>query len=518
VGNVPSQTGLSSGLYYVSILDSKGCQTVANFTIEEVVPPVVDLNIGASCPGLSTGSVQVNTSGGVAPFQYQWSIGGPALPVRSNLAAGNYTLTIVDGKGCRSKVDFAVNEVVPPVLSLSTSETCPGEQTGSVRLMLSGGEAPFRMQWSTGAGNVNSLTNLASGSYTVTVEDSKKCLTTQNFSIGAVSPPAVDLTLLPTCPGQSIGSAEVTLSGGTGPFQYKWSSSAGDVPVLTGLKRGSYSLTIVDGKACKTVRNFEIAEKSPFTLLVNPLPVACFGESSGKIEITNHQSGWLYSLDGLVFQDRPVFENLPEGDYDILVQDADGCTSAAETSIESPPVLNLHLTASVTVVKGNGELLLPSFGGGNGGYLFNWVPAEGLSCTDCPTPLASPDSTTTYTLRLTDKNNCATSAAVKVLVERLKLRDAYFPNVFSPNDDGINDYFTGFGSTELLRIKYIRVFDRWGAIIFARENLPPNEETYGWNGTMRNKKMPEGVYVWYAEVEWSDRETTVFQGDVMLVR
>ncbi|MCC6411510.1 MAG: gliding motility-associated C-terminal domain-containing protein, partial [Saprospiraceae bacterium] len=94
----------------------------------------------------------------------------------------------------------------------------------------------------------------------------------------------------------------------------------------------------------------------------------------------------------------------------------------------------------------------------------------------------------------------------------------YVPNIFSPNDDGINDYFTFYGDESIAQVKSFTVADRWGEICFQRENLPINNDLAGWNGTFRGKKAPIGVYAWYAVVAFSDGSEKILEGDVSLIR
>ncbi len=143
---------------------------------------------------------------------------------------------------------------------------------------------------------------------------------------------------------------------------------------------------------------------------------------------------------------------------------------------------------------------------------YEWLPAAGLSCSDCANPTVNITESTVYTVVVTNENGC--TATDKVTIHILPKRDIFIPNAFSPNGDGNNDYFTVFTGHNVNTIKALRVFDRWGAEIFGKTELSPNNETEGWDGTYKGKLMEPGVYVYYVEVEYIDGKTKIHSGDL----
>ena len=98
-------------------------------------------------------------------------------------------------------------------------------------------------------------------------------------------------------------------------------------------------------------------------------------------------------------------------------------------------------------------------------------------------------------------------------------KDVFVPNVFSPNRDGINDWFfisSAEGSVQ--HIDYLRIYDRWGGLVFEVLNILPNVETSGWDGMEKGKFLMPAVFVWVAQIEFSDGSTEIFSGDVTLLR
>ena len=115
-----------------------------------------------------------------------------------------------------------------------------------------------------------------------------------------------------------------------------------------------------------------------------------------------------------------------------------------------------------------------------------------------------------------DTNGCESSDQLLLTVR--KDRSVYIPNAFSPNNDGINDHFMVYSDDDVLRIKQLLVFSRWGELVFESYNFPPNDPVFGWDGKFKNLIMDPGVFAWYALIEFIDGEEVLFEGDVNLMR
>jgi gliding motility-associated-like protein len=118
-------------------------------------------------------------------------------------------------------------------------------------------------------------------------------------------------------------------------------------------------------------------------------------------------------------------------------------------------------------------------------------------------------------VRVEDEDGCV--AEERILVQVSRKRNIYPPNIFSPNQDGENDYFTLYAKG-VVEIRKLAIFDRWGEELFVRERFLPNDESLGWDGTFKGEPMNPGVYVWYAEVLFPDGEYEVIYGDVTILR
>ncbi len=148
---------------------------------------------------------------------------------------------------------------------------------------------------------------------------------------------------------------------------------------------------------------------------------------------------------------------------------------------------------------------------------YQWTDPLGnsLSCLDCPNPTARPLEYTNYLLTATNEHSCRDSIYFAVILD--KTRRVYAPNAFSPNGDGINDmfYLQGKGTAT---VNYLKVFSRWGNLVYDGKNMAMNDDTHGWDGTFKEKKVQAGVYAWVAELVFLNGERQVFEGDVILMR
>ena len=200
----------------------------------------------------------------------------------------------------------------------------------------------------------------------------------------------------------------------------------------------------------------------------------------------------------------------------LLYNSINGCDSTILIRVGSLPPVVISLAVSDTMQLGETYTInanvQPQIG-----ITLSWTPADGLSCSDCPNPEVNILQNTSYTLVATDSLGCAASAAIQLVV--ILNCDIFVPNAFSPDNNGINDNFFIMGEKACVEeIAVMRVFDRWGEMIFENEHFPVDEFGEGWDGKFRNKLMSSDVYVWYAEVVYIDGRVELLKGDVTLIR
>ncbi len=203
------------------------------------------------------------------------------------------------------------------------------------------------------------------------------------------------------------------------------------------------------------------------------------------------------------------------GNYNISLSATNflGCAGSTTHSLTVAP-LPVITAPPVKTIVGSGVVLPVSYSPGI--ITYSWSPPDGLSCTDCPAPLANPTFTQTYTVTVTDTNSCQNKA--DITVEVVCTNENYFvPNTFSPNGDGMNDIFYPRGRG-LARVQSMRIFNRWGQQVYERKNFMANDPSQGWDGKMRGQPLPSDAYVYVIEFVCDNANVVPFKGNVTLIR
>ena len=257
------------------------------------------------------------------------------------------------------------------------------------------------------------------------------------------------------------------------------------------------------------------------TALIQAVAPPCEGFTGGAelFNVTNGVPPYTYrigTLSGEVVDSAAVFvDGLFPGLYDLVLSDAIGCTTFNEVNIPEGVPASVTLGVDIDTILGAEITLSPTFNFNYDSLI--WQPASLLSCDNCLTP--SLTTIKNVLIQLTAFNEDGCLAEDELLIRVDKRRKAYIPNAFSPNNDGINDFFTIFADpTQVSLIKSLSIFDRWGDQVFIKQNFPPNLESEGWDGRFRRKPMNSAVFVYYAELEYTDGETILFKGEVQLLR
>ena len=210
---------------------------------------------------------------------------------------------------------------------------------------------------------------------------------------------------------------------------------------------------------------------------------------------------------------QPVYQG---GTYQVslITSVSFGCSDTATASITINPLPTIKGPAEINTPVGV-PVTIP-FTYSSDVTTYAWTPPSNLNCTDCANPSATLVFDQQYTVIVTDSNNCTDTASI--LIKTVCNDENYFiPNTFSPNNDGVNDYFYPRGRS-IYNIQSMRVFNRWGQIVFQRQNFPANSEAMGWDGTFNGHPAPSDAYVYIVEVICNNAQVIALQGTVTLVR
>jgi len=190
-----------------------------------------------------------------------------------------------------------------------------------------------------------------------------------------------------------------------------------------------------------------------------------------------------------------------------------GCMDTTRQTIIVNPLPVVTMPGELTINAGF-PVTIPAVYSAN---TVNWIwsPAAGLSCANCPTPVALPKLNTSYQVYFTDDNNCSNTGRIQINVLCGK-GNLYIPNTFSPNGDGSNDFFYPRG-TGLERVKSLRIFNRWGEVVFEKKDFPVNNANAGWDGRFKGQKPKADVYIFQAEVFCENGELLRLNGNIALI-
>ena len=289
-----------------------------------------------------------------------------------------------------------------------------------------------------------------------------------------------------------------------------------------GFLPGMNVVSVLDENNCEEELQVQIAEPLALQADVSVEPVTCDGEP-GSIEITTEPNtgvgpyAFALGTEG-AYTDSPYFEGLSEGNYELLVIDANDCMLQLEAEVpNAPPPIEVNISDQVNLIWGESASLEASLIYANGNVNVQWSPQdETISCSDCLTPTFTPSLSTNYLVEIVDELGCTWDTLLQVLVD--KPRRVYIPNAFSPNDDGNNDLFYPFGGSEVVEILNMQMFDRWGELVFDAQNFPPEDPQFGWDGYFNGEPAAPGIYVYLIEVRFTDGLEELYQGEVLLMR
>ena len=204
------------------------------------------------------------------------------------------------------------------------------------------------------------------------------------------------------------------------------------------------------------------------------------------------------------------------GTYADTLSSAAGCDSIVLTTITAGAIEVMIDPSSVDIEKGESVALLASVLGTDS-YTLEWLPPEGLSCTDCPDPLLQVEASTVYELRAIDSaSGCTDDATLDVKVR--SCQNVFVPNVFSPNNDDINDRLSVFAEPCFTTVVSWRIFDRWGGLVYETENQLFSESFEGWDGWVNGEAAEQGAYGYQLVVERENGMREALRGEVLLLR
>lgn len=455
---------------------------------------------------------------------------------------GTVTTHLTNHFGCDSTV-LTVTTLLPAnncsVVGTALGGNIPcGATTGTLTVTMTVGTPPFDFTVKQGANTVQTgtipalntpyeITGLPAGTYNVVVGSPNGYNTTTTATLVQLVPPSLTAVASSSyhgfdvsCFGANDGKAGATANGGQAPYQFVW-SNGGTTQQITGLVAGTYTATVTDANGCTNVSTVTLNEPTQIQLSFAVNPLDCFSENDGAIEVQTVGGAppFQYQMNQLPLQNSNLFGNLAAGSYTITAFDANDCSQTEVIAVNAAVPVDVELGDNITILLGDSTVIQA---------LVN-VPIDSIEkvvwtppyvdpeCTICLTREVKPFVSTVYTIQVTTLNGCTDEDKVTIIVDRSK--QIYVPNVFTPNFDGANDLFSIYARPGIVKnIHYLKVFDRWGNELYVQNDFLPNSPSLGWDGTFNGKPMNPGVFVWVAEIEFTDGEKALYKGDVTILR
>jgi len=493
----PSHVFSAPGNYDVTLVVTNACGASST-----VIHPVSIMNatvnvVQVSCSGGNNGSAALTVNGGNSPYVFQWNTSPPQSGITaSSLSQGTYNCIVSANNTCPDTVSAVVTEPLPVTFQSTVVPAHCGLNNGTAALVASGGTGTLQYAWSTGQSSAG-LSNLSAGFYFFSISDANGCSVSDTVTILQLTPLSTFINKRDATCGQPNGLISVIANGGNLPYAYSWSPPVGTNNSAVNLGSGIYQVITTDLMGCTVTDTASIIQQAGVLFSNMVAPDTCSrGVGSIETDVYSGAAPFSYSWNPGAFT-SPGISNIQSGSYQLVVTDAGGCSNDTIIIVSDAGHFQLNLGKDTSICPGNE-------------FEINASPYEKFEWSngsDEPSILVTMPGS--YWCNVTSAEGCSSSDTI-VLIEDC-LDDLLFPNAFSPNGDGKNDFF--FGSGLNVSSFSLQIYNRWGIKVYESNSF--NEK---WDGTYAQKPLNEDVYVWLLNFEIGERGSREKSGRVLLIR
>lgn len=457
-------TGLDFGIYTVTVTSSTGCVSVGTVTVDDGCNCGMVLttsSTGESCLIAGSGTATVEVSGiAQAPYSFLWNT-SPAQTTKTviGLSQGTYTVTVTDATGCSQTAMVDVEGKI--MANVSVINASCGQNNGKVTAVVTGGDGDYTYLWNLGgsAGTTQTITGLAAGSYPLYVTDGNGCTASATAVVvqnGTFNVTTAGVDNFCSTAGASVNA--VAVGGGTPPFSFQWNTpNANTTQTVNNLATGFYNVTVTDVNGCAANNSVTVTSLNAGpTLAVSSTNVSCFGDSDGAVDLSiNANTAVAISWsNGINSED---LANLTAGDYTVVVVDANGCIASTTVAVSQPSPIVITGISTPTIL--NDGTASATVSGGTPPYTYAW---NNGGTTQTITNLISG----TYTLTVTDNNNCTSTGAIVVqqFTGTLDLKELTLFNLYPNPTSGYFNVELEFTAQEAYEVA---IFNAIGQQVFS---------------------------------------------------
>ncbi|MFQ3579350.1 MAG: gliding motility-associated C-terminal domain-containing protein, partial [Bacteroidales bacterium] len=511
-------SSLGSGTYYITTTDITGCEIVYGpVEIHDPILLTATVNIVSDvlCYGSNEGAIEIIASGGTGEYTYYLNGNLVEQSYISGLTAGEYSVLVVDSNNCETEVtELIISQPQPLNVTYIATESvdCYGDNTASVEVFVTGGSGDYIVTL-TSISSGNSLQsstdyifeNLYAGTYTINVTDANNCSYQTELAIG--NPDLIVLDYSSYCEAGIVG-VELHASGGNGNFLYSidggqnWSE---DPHFSNLINDTNIYLTVKDEKGCtSTVIEVPVASLNTLNASVEIISSnSCYGVADAEIMI-NVEGGvmpYLFIVNGEQVHYSNIISHINAGNYVIEIRDSNGCPASTEVTIESSEEIRIDLiskTDADCTGNANGAAQIDVHGGA-GNFFYNWTNGATTHSVNNLAPGV-------HTVTVTDLKGCTVTYDIIIETDFIG-EEIIVNNVFTPNNDGLNDYFT-ITNIELYSENELVILNRWGNEVYTKTSYDNT-----WDGS----NLTEGTYFYILKVKMCNNEE-IFKGYITILR
>ncbi|WP_278035976.1 PKD domain-containing protein [Flavobacterium nitratireducens] len=493
-------TNIVAGTYDLIVTDSQACSKNLSVTITQSAEIKVTYSTTPIlCYGANNASITATISGGIPPYQYTWNNLATTLN-QTNLSAGDYTILVTDNAGCKKSQTITIPDA--PIFTVNPVKkdiSCFGAHDGSIALNLVGGKAPITLVWSDGSTSGLTRNNLGSGTYTATISDGTPCQIVRTFVIQEPQPLVLSANVSHAldCDNANSGAINLLVSGGTAPFTYSWSNGV-STEDLNNVPAGNYLVTVTDARGCVKTAQYSINRPPPIVIGVTTKTDVNCDTKEVKQNFTAQVSGGLppyqlsWSSGAVSGANNEMMSTNQNGTIVLNVTDALGCKANYSFNVAIPKLGSPSFTTNSYGFTTYGfysiEDPVQFTNTATDGFIaISWDFGDGsLSDEINPVHIFKKEGSYIINQRVTYPLGCAYNYTLKLEIK--KGYNLMYPNAFTPNKDGVNDYF--LPAFKGLSNIIFDVYDTWGGLIYSETG----ETIKGWDGMIKNQEAENGNY------------------------